>query len=72
MERVTGVEPASTAWEAAALPMCYTRMVRLEGLEPPALGLEVLCSIHLSYRRMEPVMGVEPIACRLGGGRSVH
>lgn len=25
MERVTGVEPASAAWEAAVLPMNYTR-----------------------------------------------
>src|SRR5262245_54092644 len=25
MERVTGIEPVSTAWKAAALPLCYTR-----------------------------------------------
>ena len=25
MERVTGIEPALTAWEAAALPLSYTR-----------------------------------------------
>ena len=24
-ERITGVEPASLAWEANALPMCYIR-----------------------------------------------
>jgi hypothetical protein len=28
-------------------------MVRLAGLEPAAYGLEVRCSIQLSYRRME-------------------
>ncbi len=27
-------------------------MVRLEGFEPPTYGLEVRCSIHLSYRRL--------------------
>ncbi len=37
-------------------------MVRLEGVEPPAHGLEVRCSIQLSYRRinMERVEGIEP------------
>jgi hypothetical protein len=27
-------------------------MARLEGFEPPAYGLEVRSSIHLSYRRL--------------------
>ncbi len=27
-------------------------LARLEGLEPPTIGLEVRCSIHLSYRRI--------------------
>jgi hypothetical protein len=26
-------------------------MARLKGFEPPTYGLEVRCSIHLSYRR---------------------
>src|SRR5687767_1360461 len=25
LERVAGIEPASSAWKAAALPLCYTR-----------------------------------------------
>ena len=25
LERVVGIEPASSAWKAAALPLCYTR-----------------------------------------------
>ena len=29
MERMTGVEPASTAWEAVVLPMNYIREVAL-------------------------------------------
>ena len=30
MERVAGIEPAYSAWKAAALPLCYTRRVYLE------------------------------------------
>ena len=30
MERVTGIEPVSTAWKAAALPLCYTRAGALQ------------------------------------------
>ena len=30
MERVTGIEPAWTAWKAGALPLSYTRMWCLE------------------------------------------
>ena len=26
MERVMGIEPTYSAWEAAALPLCYTRI----------------------------------------------
>ena len=29
LERVAGIEPASSAWKAAALPLCYTRAERL-------------------------------------------
>jgi hypothetical protein len=35
-------------------------MVRLAGLEPATYGLEVRCSIQLSYRRMVGVPGFEP------------
>ena len=36
-------------------------MARLKGFEPLAYGLEVRCSILLSYRRtLERVMGIEP------------
>ena len=26
MERETGIEPASSAWKADALPLCYSRL----------------------------------------------
>jgi hypothetical protein len=34
-----------------ALVLCKIIMVRLAGFEPAAYGLEVRCSIQLSYRR---------------------
>lgn len=45
LERVAGIEPASSAWKAVALPLSYTRILRrtrdrihritwLAGLEP--------------------------------------
>ena len=33
LERVKGIEPSSSAWEAAALPLSYTRKLS-EGLRP--------------------------------------
>lgn len=42
-----------------------TRMVRQRGIEPPALGLEVLCSIQLSYWRILVLaVGLEPTRYR--------
>ena len=29
MERVDGIEPTSSAWKAAALPLCYTRAINM-------------------------------------------
>ena len=35
LERVAGIEPAYSAWKAAALPLCYTRpMPAKHGIEP--------------------------------------
>jgi hypothetical protein len=36
-----------------AFGQSFVLMVRLAGFEPAAYGLEVRCSIHLSYRRIE-------------------
>ncbi len=38
VERVTGIEPALSAWEADVLPLNYTR-ASWAGLEAPTLGL---------------------------------
>ena len=37
------------------------RLARLEGLEPPTRGLEIRCSIRLSYRR--PVISRLMVSC---------
>jgi hypothetical protein len=33
LERVTGIEPATSAWEADVLPLNYTRMLHLLNLK---------------------------------------
>ncbi len=40
-ERVTGIEPASPAWKAGALPLSYTREVRR--LHPVGGGFRAGC-----------------------------
>ena len=38
-------------------------LARLEGVEPPTYGLEVRCSIQLSYRRSEWAKCVRYLRC---------
>ncbi len=44
MERVKGIEPSLSAWEADVLPLNYTRMERKTGFEPATLALARRCS----------------------------
>ena len=48
-ERVRGIEPPYSAWEADVLPLNYTRRVELMGLEPTTPCLQSKCSSRLSY-----------------------
>ena len=52
---IIGVEPTAsraTIWRSNQLSYIHhVTMVRLKGVEPLAHGLEVRCSIQLSYRR---------------------
>src|SRR6201993_3365118 len=48
LERVAGIEPASSAWKAAALPLCYTRLAKAALPHSPLL------------RRVVGEVGLEP------------
>ena len=71
MERVAGIEPASTAWKAAVIAIIPypQRMVVGGGFEPPKLTRQIYSLIplatrepHLSilYQELVPARGVEP------------
>jgi hypothetical protein len=53
LERVKGIEPSYSAWEAAALPLSYTRMADLPrgGRLPRAVARVKLSSgCHISHK----------------------
>ena len=55
MAGVAGLEPTHARVKVwcltdLATPQCYLGLAHLGGFEPPAHGLEVRCSILLSYR----------------------
>lgn len=55
MERVAGIEPASSAWKAEVLPLNYTRQTPLNlveggGFEPPKLARQIYSLIPLATR----------------------
>ena len=66
MAGVAGLEPTHARVKVwcltdLATPQCYLGLAHLGGFEPPAHGLEVRCSIQLSYRRiLERVKGIGP------------
>src|SRR5262249_15482291 len=43
--------PGRRTFDAAIRASSGSKLVRLEGIEPPTHGLEIRCSIRLSYRR---------------------
>lgn len=45
MERVKGIEPSYEAWEAAVLPLNYTRLSRRTG-DRPCAGLARMTSLR--------------------------
>ena len=56
MERVTGVEPASSAWKAEVLPLNHTRvLVGATGFEPATLCSQSRCATKLRHAPGPPV-----------------
>ena len=47
-ERVAGIEPAWPAWEAEALPLCYTRVA----------AIDKLWRLHRRGERSSPLLSV--------------
>ena len=43
----------------------YKKLARLEGIEPPTYGLEVRCSILLSYRREDELRNYSKALCAM-------
>ncbi len=64
LERVAGIEPASSAWKAAALPLCYTRQAAgsrrlpVSGSGAPYSSLKAPTSKLIA--RMVGEVGLEP------------
>ena len=55
LERVAGIEPASSAWKAEVLPLNYTRiakvkMVEGDGFEPSKLSRQIYNLLPLATR----------------------
>src|SRR5260221_5275136 len=67
LERVVGIEPASSAWKAAALPLCYTRA--------PSRALELSLALEVNNRsgrgllatRVVGEVGLEPTKAYASG-----
>ena len=64
MERVKGIEPSYSAWEAAALPLSYTRVA--DGLSQPASVVkQVAADVSGATRKNRP----DPLAGLRAGFR---
>ena len=80
MERVKGIEPSYSAWEAAALPLSYTRsrphsavgkearMERVKGIEP-LFPTWKAGALPLSYTRKTMLAAVLSMSCLVLNGR---
>ena len=59
LERVDGIEPTSSAWKAAALPLCYTRAKNAAAPGGPAPD-SVPASWSVFRKRVVGEVGLEP------------
>ena len=66
MERVKGIEPSSSAWEAAALPLSYTRVgVEISVLSGVVKGLAVVFGPDLNPQAEHLQGGARGLGMRL-------
>ncbi len=58
MERVKGIEPSYSAWEAAALPLSYTRLIVPHGATHSALAAKPASGqcCRLPARKLAPML----------------
>ncbi len=71
-ERVTGIEPAFSAWEADVLPLNYTRRTVLDATKAAIRrAVRVLCSFgrECERSRFDPEMGIVQQRCEVAVGR---
>ena len=68
VERVTGIEPAFSAWEADVLPLNYTRRTGHAGVAHSSnrpLGLRLPTAVVRNADGPDPDVGQEEIECGL-------
>ena len=71
MEPVRGIEPPSSSYESAALPLSYTGMEPQVGIAPISLAHKASASLLCFPRHwLVCVRGFEPLASRFQGGNS--
>ena len=62
LERVTGIEPVYSAWKAAALPLCYTRI--LKALVAVSERLRRFSGSESSFHIYTPAPRIKPFVSR--------
>ena len=62
MERVKGIEPSYAAWEAAVLPLNYTRFVKTEGKFMRAISIWQCLFVNFRFK----IGSTVPVRQRVG------
>ncbi len=61
VERVTGIEPAFSAWEADVLPLNYTRETVVESTNPKPSWFQPVCSVGRFCPALDSVLRCDPV-----------
>jgi hypothetical protein len=65
MERVAGIEPASTGWKPVIMPLYDTRLVESKGFKPLSGGVKNRYPKSLDELSLVRMRGVEPLRLSL-------